>query len=212
MNVIGDIAGQYDALQRLLAIMPDDEPVSLGDMIDRGPEPVKVLDFFKANGRIVQANHEHLMIEYFRNNEGYSKGGYYETNLWSEFNGGQVTLDQIQGKQDDYLEWLKSAPFYIIEDGYFISHAPKNPVLSLDQVCDLGTNAIHPRCDSSILWNRGSIRRMPGLFQIHGHNALKVPHYYKDSEGDFGVNIDTSRARVLTGFSTLQTKIYWVEY
>jgi len=34
MHVVGDIAGQYDGLQRFLAIMLDDEPVSLGAMID----------------------------------------------------------------------------------------------------------------------------------------------------------------------------------
>ena len=37
MNLIGDIQGNYHTLRALLKQMPDEEPVSVGDMIDRGP-------------------------------------------------------------------------------------------------------------------------------------------------------------------------------
>ncbi|MEM6527533.1 MAG: metallophosphoesterase, partial [Chloroflexota bacterium] len=47
--VIGDIHGCYDELQALLDTVPltaDDRIVHIGDMIDRGPYPEQVVDFF----------------------------------------------------------------------------------------------------------------------------------------------------------------------
>ena len=46
MNLIGDIHGNYQTLLALLKQMPDEESVSVGDMIDRGPRSRKVLEFF----------------------------------------------------------------------------------------------------------------------------------------------------------------------
>ena len=46
MNLIGDIHGNYQTLLALLKQMPDEEPVSVGDMIDRGPLSRKEHEFF----------------------------------------------------------------------------------------------------------------------------------------------------------------------
>ena len=45
MNLIGDIHGNYRTFRALLKQMPDEEPVSVGDMIDRGPRSREVLEF-----------------------------------------------------------------------------------------------------------------------------------------------------------------------
>lgn len=212
MNIIGDIAGQFDTLMALLKKMPDDGPVSLGDMNDRGPKSKEVFDFFMNNGRAIFGNHEHLCVEFYRNNQGYGLGGYYEPNLWIDYNGGDVTHAQIKDEHEKYCEWLKTLPFYIEEDGYFLSHAVKNPSLSLDQVCSLGPNAIDPQCDRSIIWNRHKARRMKDKIQIHGHMAVSRVFEHRDKEGIFGYNIDTSRAKKLTGYSTLTKMFYEQEY
>ena len=50
--VIGDVAGQYDALLRLLNQIPAEEKkriIFVGDLIDRGPKPIEVVDFVKKN-------------------------------------------------------------------------------------------------------------------------------------------------------------------
>ena len=47
--VIGDIHGCWDELQELLDACerrPEDEVLSLGDMVDRGPKPLEVVRFF----------------------------------------------------------------------------------------------------------------------------------------------------------------------
>ena len=51
MNLIGDIQGNYRTLLALLKQMPDDDPVSVGDMIDRGRAPWKCLSFSGITGR-----------------------------------------------------------------------------------------------------------------------------------------------------------------
>jgi hypothetical protein len=65
--LIGDIAGQYKALQALISKAPSHlYPYSLGDMIDKGLESKSVISFFKNNGKALLGNHEHLMLDYFK--------------------------------------------------------------------------------------------------------------------------------------------------
>ena len=68
--VFGDIHGEWNKLESLLAqVEPDyerDEIVFLGDYIDRGPEPKRVLDYVmglpkSSNIHLLQGNHE-LML------------------------------------------------------------------------------------------------------------------------------------------------------
>ncbi len=87
-NVFGDIAGRYDELQLLIKQMPKAMPISVGDMIDRGPKSKYVLDYFKNNGLAVQANHEHLMIDLWEDN------GYYDRGMWL-LNGGFATVNSF---------------------------------------------------------------------------------------------------------------------
>ena len=49
--IIGDISGQYEALINLVKQAPNTIPVSVGDLIDRGPDSKKVINFFKDNGK-----------------------------------------------------------------------------------------------------------------------------------------------------------------
>lgn len=68
--LIGDIHGCWDELQELLdraALAPDDEIIALGDIVDRGPDTVKVLDFFmqRPNARTLQGNHERKHVASF---------------------------------------------------------------------------------------------------------------------------------------------------
>lgn len=65
--VIGDIHGCYDEFAELLekaALTPDDEIIALGDIVDRGPEPLKILNFFERStqARALKGNHERKHI------------------------------------------------------------------------------------------------------------------------------------------------------
>src|SRR5271165_2882948 len=89
-NIIGDIAGQYDTLLALLAKMPKDAtPVSVGDMVDRGPKSKQVLEFFKNNGLAILGNHDHMMIDACKYDM-----KYYNNGAWF-WNGGQRTVESF---------------------------------------------------------------------------------------------------------------------
>lgn len=69
--IVGDIHGCFAEFQELLdkaALSSGDEIVALGDIVDRGPDSVAVLDFFRthANSRSLLGNHERKHIKSFQ--------------------------------------------------------------------------------------------------------------------------------------------------
>ncbi|MFT5680698.1 MAG: serine/threonine protein phosphatase 1 [Myxococcota bacterium] len=69
--IIGDIHGCFEELCELVAaagLTEDDEVISVGDMVDRGPGDAAVLDFFRTrpNARAVMGNHELKHIRWRR--------------------------------------------------------------------------------------------------------------------------------------------------
>lgn len=208
MNIIGDIAGQYDALVELLKKMPDDEPVSLGDMNDRGPDSKEVFDLFKDNGRAVLGNHEHMMLDFL------TEGKYYDQGLWLNWNGGSPTMHSFGYSAEEYIDYLKSLPLFIDEDNYLLTHAPINPAVSWEMFLDYGSSSMDKRCPHSVLWNRGKPRKIKDKTQIHGHNASRnvVEFKNKGDPSPYAYCIDTSMARKLTGYSTVTKKFYEQEY
>jgi len=69
--IVGDIQGCYGELLDLLqkaGLSPDDEIISVGDIVDRGPDSPAVLQFFRdtPNARSVMGNHERKNIRSFR--------------------------------------------------------------------------------------------------------------------------------------------------
>lgn len=62
--VIGDIHGCYAELMALLdkvGLSTEDQIIALGDILDRGPDPEKVMDFFSQHPQAscLMGNHEH---------------------------------------------------------------------------------------------------------------------------------------------------------
>lgn len=96
MNVIGDIAGEYDTLMALLKKMPDDVPVSVGDMVDRGKKSKEVLDFFMNTGEAIFGNHEHQFVDFLYD------GKMYDYALWVLYNGGWETIKSFMDPNEKY--------------------------------------------------------------------------------------------------------------
>lgn len=69
--IIGDIHGCFIELQELLdkaGLGAEDEIIALGDVVDRGPDSPRVLQFFQTNlnARSLMGNHERKHIRSFR--------------------------------------------------------------------------------------------------------------------------------------------------
>lgn len=69
--VVGDIHGCWTEFQELLAaagLSDTDEVIAIGDIVDRGPDSLAVLDAFQRGGRLrtIQGNHERKHARSFR--------------------------------------------------------------------------------------------------------------------------------------------------
>lgn len=272
-NIVPDIAGRFDELAELVNNFGGDY-ISLGDINDRGLQSKQVFDFFmKPNNQAIFANHEHLMLDF------YKAGGFYDDIRWFS-NGGIKTLisfcdlsaqsfdlayiqdwvlhynQVLQLKQsrkldlflanennkdncqklfneielirinaineirkfttdkidESYIKFIENSPKYIKEDGLILTHAPINPSLKWDQILDLGENAASSRAKTSIIWNRGTPKRINDFIQIHGHISQNQPSFYIDKSGCFGLNLDGSRGDKLFIYIGAEDSIYYVDY
>lgn len=132
--VFSDVHGHRRTLERLLEeVSPasEDEIWVLGDMIDRGPDPVGVIKVCRSlpNVHILMGNHEDLMIDFFHRNG----DGMAEFN-WA-INGGETTfngLSELPGDEAAEIEqWVEHLPKWghvtVGERPYLLVHAGIRP-------------------------------------------------------------------------------------
>lgn len=218
--VVGDIAGHYGALCRLIDKCEDAKDfIFVGDLVDRGPDSnlVVKLAMESENAEVpvkaLMGNHEHMMIDYClqiagRDSDPWDYGralaGGGHAWVW---NGGTATLSSYGGKvPTEVVEWLNSRPTvveleYSDEDlaslgmpdawkKFRISHAMK-------------PNPEAPWRESpENLWNRMEPIEIPGVVQICGHNSHWGLKDFKlgnaHDERLIGLCIDDSRHHMLT--------------
>lgn len=220
VNIIADIAGQYKALVELVHKMPQaDEIISLGDMIDRGPDSQRVLDFFMQPGRrAILGNHEHMMLDYCK---GWK---FYGSNIW-QYNGGTATLNSFDCQHsfykfiipNKYLKWVESLPKYIEIDDVLLTHAFLSTDLEDDKECLLEDcrlgKSIYDKDEYTILWNRRQpFRRKTWKLQICGHNSQFGLREWRDEEGLYAMCLDDSRKNKLTGLHLPTMEVFQVNY
>lgn len=236
-NIIGDIAGQIKTLEALLKKMPQGQVISVGDMIDRGPNSKAVLDFFmnNPNARAIMGNHEHMMWSCLL-----KTGHYYSAKVWFDNGGGPTVTSFIDPSIDlndpkvsnnpevpnaaiklikeKYLPWIEKLPLYIElparEDGLigFVSHAPKSSNLSLVEACNLDSTLTNQSysydpIDDTIIWYRGHVYPIEGQYQIFGHNSHWGHCILNDA-----MCIDSSRSDVLTGVHWPSMEVFQQDY
>lgn len=225
--VCSDIHGQYDrfkALLRKINFSDHDTMYIIGDIIDRGMDPIPLLlDIMNRNNVIfLIGNHEHMMIqsELFGDFDAYD--------CWMD-NMGTVTKMQFDSlsheKKKECLDWLYERPLVIpqLEVGkrlFYLAHAchtlyPEKDIL---RYCDAG-----PQNIDQVVWSREYARpdrrrqgymfqrlynEYPGTTLIIGHSPVYGCSYgHVKKNGDCRIsrtchghliNIDCGCARYLT--------------
>lgn len=119
--IIGDIHGCYDELLELLdraGTTADDIIVSVGDLVDRGPQSPEVWRFFRercARGRaiVLMGNHERKHV---RQVFSYSQ---------------EITRLQLGGEYTAATEWMSHLPYYFETPECIVVHAALLPGLPL---------------------------------------------------------------------------------
>lgn len=125
MYVVSDIHGNYEAFRRILEKIQfnhnDDTLVINGDIIDRGKDSYKMIQFVRATPNVIMllGNHELMMVEYF-------KYGYID---WFA-NGGYTTFDELTQNNVNISElvlWIEKLPLTFVPEvnskKFFIGHA-----------------------------------------------------------------------------------------
>ena len=102
--VFTDIHGHAKPLRRILErIAPQDEDqfICLGDMIDRGPDPLGVIETVKTLPHVVvlQGNHEQMLGRFLANEDD------TEALITWIYNGGETTRDQLTLSGNDLIFW-----------------------------------------------------------------------------------------------------------
>lgn len=147
--VTSDTHGHVRALDEALclaSIGKDDELYMLGDMIDRGPDPLGVVNLLRDmdNAHVIMGNHEELMIEAVIY-AGAPVEGHFDLASMDNFaftswlswmqNGGGTTAEQLEsyskGQFGELMLFIKELPRYAVVEAagrtYILVHAGINP-------------------------------------------------------------------------------------
>lgn len=210
-NIIGDLAGEYKAMIALIDKMPEGEVISVGDMIDRGPQSKEILDYFMntPNTQVILGNHEHMMLDFL------TYGRFYGDSVWL-WNGGNATIASAgsHASLQKYIDWIAQLPKYIIIDDVFISHSFLSNFENIDPVeyaCDFGSN-YNKKLESTIIWNRAEPMRQKFRLQVCGHNSQFGLREWRDKDGLYAICLDDSRYKRLTGLYLETMTIYQQDY
>ena len=119
--IIGDIHGCHAELLELLAkagIGDEDLVVSVGDLVDRGPEPGEVVDWFRAreNSVVICGNHERKHV---RGVLSYSQ---------------QITRLQIGARYEEQVRWMAGLPYHWEREDVRVVHWGLFPGVPLAEV------------------------------------------------------------------------------
>lgn len=174
--VMSDIHGKYDEFMTMLKTIEFKETDTLyilGDVIDRGEEPIKCLKYIMhtPNIKMLLGNHEEFLLQAL----GHGDAEYYS--CWMG-NGGYITMNQFDelnyNQQQEILAYLKQLPLtYTIdtfEEDYILVHAGINFDNEGKQDREI------------LLWARDefifSKNRYNGITVIFGH----TPTYYMQKD------------------------------
>ena len=127
--VTSDAHGHVRALDEALSkisLTSDDTLYVLGDMIDRGPDPVGVIKLVRSlpNARVLKGNHEQIMLDAIIGQDP------LDAETW-DINGGWTTRQQLNDMEfeayEERVRWMATLPLYAVaetdERPYLLVHA-----------------------------------------------------------------------------------------
>ena len=118
--VIGDVHGYRRSLERLVSqldLEENDILICLGDMVDRGPDSVGVVELFidQENWYSLLGNHEEMMVIDWSKTNGF--GNYSSNGFWSS----ETRLSRA--KMLKVIGFVRSLPSEIVLDRFRLVHA-----------------------------------------------------------------------------------------
>ena len=178
--VMSDIHGYYKSFLKMLEKIrfgEDDMLYIIGDLIDRGPSSLQLLEYCKNNPniKVLKGNHEY-MLEMYYNDNGVRK-------CWLR-SGGDTTLGEIRNlygenskQEKDLVEWIGNLPLfeYIKVNGYYflLTHAGMSKdlfekyrkIYKISRWSKIDLEDLFEWAVEYLEWNRSSILWDKGIFE-----------------------------------------------
>ncbi|TCS66236.1 metallophosphoesterase family protein [Primorskyibacter sedentarius] len=203
---IGDIHGQFDAMQGALSKIEADPDfparvVFLGDYLDRGPQAKDVIQCLIdgiAAGRdwvALMGNHDRYMLKFletprFRDPNtrdhlewldsrigGRETLASYGVDAHSRRSPEDIHADAVEAIPQAHIDFIRNLPLMHVTDEHIFVHAGIRPGVPLDE-----------QVEEDLIWIRKGFledTRDHGRLVVHGHTALHVPQRYENR-----VNLD----------------------
>ncbi len=182
--VIGDIHGCLGMLNRLLEKIPwrpgEDTLVFVGDYIDRGKYPKKVVDLLVNLDRhypylhCLKGNHEAMLLDYL---SGVNRDLYLANQGYTTLRSYSRDSRNFEGEKipPEHGEFFRSLKPYLEMDDYYFVHAGFRPGI-----------AVHRQSEEDLLWIREPFISSPydfGKKVIFGHTPFAEPLIMKNKIG-----------------------------
>ena len=204
--VIGDVHGCFDEFNKMINMINDRDNEAefylVGDIIDRGPKVLEMLEWAKKNIRknskfhMVRGNHEQMIIDWYSD--------YRKLRKDTKDNNYPITrfgLDEVLNENgllnDGYVlpvvKFFENLPLYlqveISNKAFVICHAFVPEWNRLKNILD---GAEIDRCEyDDFLWYRGEIGYYNGeITIIHGHTPTIILGSDKIIKGRNVINVD----------------------
>lgn len=200
-DVIGDVHGHADPLERLLAELgyeerdgahhhPDRQAVFVGDLIDRGPEQVRVLEIARrmvdaGTALVVLGNHELNAVSWATPD---GRGGWcrpHSAKNRAQHGGFLAQVGEGSPRHRDWIDWFRALPLWLDLDGLRVVHACWHPA-SMDV---LGTDRL---TDELVTAPKGTPLHDAAEVLLKGPEIEMGGHTYADKDGHCR---DTARLR-----------------
>ena len=120
--VVGDIHGYYDSFVKLISklnLNDGDLVISIGDMIDGGPESVGIVELLIENDQFIAilGNHEQMLLDDWNKKSKFEVGILKSSGFWASKN----PVDR--NKKLTIVEYLSNLPTEIILEKFRLVHA-----------------------------------------------------------------------------------------
>lgn len=182
--IIGDVHGCYKTLLALISLLPNKEKSKIcfvGDLIDRGKDSYKVVEFVKNNNYdCVLGNHEKMALEYLPFLKKDKKNDLL-TN-WLFCAGGEETIKSYQIEEDifEHLNYFRTLPLYLEYHDYkttdnrklVVSHSSIGKVWSLK---NSGNSKDKEKFENHLLYSRYKNFDNEDIFNVYGHTIAPNP-------------------------------------
>lgn len=203
---VGDIHGRFDLLTQFVDWVKGTgaHVVFLGDLIDRGPDDVKVLELVKnlkdnpgefglSHVDVLRGNHEQLMLDATK-----GRGG--DISLWIHNGGNFAQREQIFAHKG----WVEKLPFFkVLGDTLFV-HAGIRPGVKIEH-----------QDEEDLLWIRQPFLDNPGDLSkvfpkgnvttvVHGHTIVN-PGKPDIGKNRIGIDSGAFFTGILTSFNSSQS-------